>query len=114
MTPTTPKLYLRVWPEWGSSGIWELARPLQPEAGKMVDYESLELPAGLRQDFEAWIEWFWDAVPGSDTADAFDCRAFCVEGLQLAHRLKAVVGPDIHVEFEGCQGHLILRTPDAP
>src|SRR5689334_14313051 len=39
--------FLRVWPEWCSSGIWSSPYPGSRVAGGMVDYDHLPLPKEL-------------------------------------------------------------------
>ena len=76
---------------------------MQTSAGRMVHLDQLSLPLSLQHGFERWIEWYWDAVPGSSTADRFDARAFCEEGQRLARELKGVLGDEVYLEFE-CEG----------
>jgi hypothetical protein len=46
--------FLRLWPEWCSSGIWSVPYPGSRRAGGMVDYQYLPLPGDLVDRFKAW------------------------------------------------------------
>ena len=46
--------FLRVWPEWCSSGIWAPPYPGSRVAGGMVDYQYLPLPSELVERFKTW------------------------------------------------------------
>ena len=97
------KILLRVWPEFGSTGIW-----MPPEAGAQlvgpnVSYESLDLPIDLINDFIVWQDIYSNQkVPEDDT---IDWDAFGVTGLELAKRLKIHLfyKADVEYEWEGIQ-----------
>lgn len=92
------KILLRVWPEFGSSGIW-----MPPEAGGQlvgpnVSYESLELPIDLINDFTAWQDIYSNQnIPDDDT---IDWDTFDATGLELAKRLKVYLFNKADVEYE--------------
>lgn len=88
--------FLRVWPEWYSSGICAPPYPGSRAAGSMVDYQYLPLPAELVERFKAWQAEFDEGQPDEPVADpeGFTARA---EG--LARDLKRCVGFGIYVEF---------------
>lgn len=50
---------LRVWPDWGSSGIWYPQAGSEPGQGpvSMASHEALGLPDWLAERFACWIEW---------------------------------------------------------
>lgn len=66
--------FLRVWPEWCSSGIWVPPYPGSRAAGGMLDYKYLPLPDDLVTRFQSWqadydnsppaARWNWTG-PGS-------------------------------------------------
>jgi hypothetical protein len=88
--------YLRVWPEWCSSGIWAPPYPGSRRAGGMVDYQYLPLPADLVERFKAWQGDYDEGSPGEPVADP---ERFTETGEGLARDLKRCVGPRIYVEF---------------
>lgn len=90
---------LRVWAEWGSSGVWAIDAPLQTTAGRMICHDALRLPHALAQRLDCWIERLWDAAPGMPTAQAFDWAGFDAQGQQLACDLKAFVCLLVRVEY---------------
>lgn len=80
------KILLRVWPEFGSTGIWMPPNPSENNMGQMVTYESLELPSELAEAFIQWQERYNDRpLPDDGT---FDWGSFNQEGLELAKALK--------------------------
>jgi hypothetical protein len=62
----------------------------------MIDHNRLGLPDELSQRFVAWIEQYWARL-----RDEFDARAFNAEGRALAAALKAFVGSETEVVYEG-------------
>ena len=86
---------LRVMAEYGSSGIW-VAEAVGPFRHGMIATRRLGLPDELTERFAAWIERYW-----ARRRDDFDVEAFNSEGRSLAVALKAFVGPDTEVVFEG-------------
>lgn len=91
--------YYRVWPEFGSSGIWMIEEPLQKTAGSMVTHESLCLPKDLVQRFNTWIEWHFQCMPDRQ-GDKFDWVSFEKVGYQLARDLKDFLGYEVYVEYD--------------
>lgn len=80
------KILLRVWPEFGSTGIWMPPNPSENNMGQTVTYESLELPSELADAFMQWQERYNDRpLPDDGT---FDWESFNKEGLELAKELK--------------------------
>jgi hypothetical protein len=98
--------FLRVWPEWGSSGIWAPPYPGSRRAGGMVDYQYLPLPADLMERFKAWQAEFDDHEPWAPEEFDWDQHARVADG--LARDLKQCVGPRIYVEHR----ELIEVLPD--
>ena len=88
-----------IWPEWGSSSICKIDAPFQPTAGSMVAHDALHLPQALEERFDCRIEWLWNALPDTPTAEAFDWTAFDAEGHSLAADLKTFLGPEVGVEY---------------
>ena len=110
--------FLRVWPEWYSSGIWAPPYPGSRVAGGMVDYRNLPLSAGLVERFKTWQAEFDEVHPGDPVSDS---EGFTQRAEELARDLKRHVGPRIYVEFyelilsfvirsECLQGLLFQRT----
>jgi hypothetical protein len=97
--------FLRVWPEWCSSGIWAPPYPGSRAAGGMVDYKHLPLPDDLVERFNAWQAEF-DA--GSQGDPMLDPERFTATAEGLACDLKRCVGPRIYVEFR----ELVEVMPD--
>lgn len=94
--------YLRVWPEWESTGIWALDQPLQRTAGKCVGYDQLPISQELVARFTAWQDEFSDWAPENDRPDGFWDRHY-QEMQDLAQALKHELGPHQHVEY--CIGY---------
>lgn len=97
--------FLRVWPEWYSSGIWAPPYPGSRAAGGMVDYQYLPLPADLIERFKTWQAEFDEGHPGDPVADP---EGFTKRAKELARDLKRCVGPRIYVEFH----ELVEVLPD--
>lgn len=89
--------FLRVWPEWCSSGIWAPPYPGSRRSGGMVDYKHLPLPGELISRFTAWQAEFDNSPPGGSVE--LDCDRFSATGEELARDLKRCVGPRIYVEW---------------
>ena len=98
--------FLRVWPEWGSSGIWAPPYPGSRASGGMVDYQFLPLSAELVQRFEAWQAEYDDSPPGGPNEPEWD--RFFQTAERLSRDLKQCVGPRIYVE----RRELIEVLPD--
>ncbi|MDH5542016.1 MAG: hypothetical protein OEY64_03520 [Nitrospinota bacterium] len=104
--------YYRVWPEFGSSGIWILDEPLQTSAGKMIEHSCLKLPKELCMDFNKWIEWHWNCQPDLQ-GDNFNWEAFDKEGYKLATQLKNYLDCETYVEYKNNPVPMMLRVmPD--
>jgi hypothetical protein len=88
--------FLRVWPEWGSSGIWAVPYPGSRAAGGMVEYQHLPLSPELVERFKAWQEEFDDHEPWAPEKFDWEGHARIADG--LARDLKSCVGPRIYVE----------------
>ena len=88
--------FLRVWPEWCSSGIWAPPYPGSRRSGGMVDYMYLPLPDELIERFKAWQAEYDDSPPGGPHEPDWD--RFSQTADELAHDLKRHVGPRIYVE----------------
>ena len=92
---------LRVWPDWGSSGIWYPQAGSEPGQGpvSMASHEALGLPDWLAERFARWIEWYDDYLP--ERPDAFPWEKFKDEGRMLAFELARFVGDEYQVEYDG-------------
>ena len=88
--------FLRVWPEWCSSGIWAPPYPGSRRAGGMADYEHLPLPEELVVRFKAWQAEFDDHEPWAPEKFDWVRHARIADG--LSRDLKQCVGPKIYVE----------------
>ena len=88
---------LRVWPDWGSSGIWYPQAGSEPGQGpvSMASHEALGLPDWLVERFARWIEWYDDYLP--EQPDAFPWDEFKAEGQALAFELARFVGDEYQV-----------------
>ena len=89
--------FLRVWPEWCSSGIWSVPYPGSRRAGGMVDYRYLPLPGNLIDRFKSWQAEHDNSPPGGP--DELDWDRFTETAEGLARDLKQCVGPRIYVEW---------------
>lgn len=90
--------FLRVWPEWCSSGIWAPPYPGSRVAGGMVSYEHLPLPSELVKRFEIWQAEYDNSPPGGTVE--LDWDRFSAAGEALARDLKRCVGPSVYVEWD--------------
>lgn len=92
------KMYLRVWEEYGSSGIWSIENPKQKIPIRMVSYEMLNLPQSLIDEFKSWIDDFDEnqPFPPSD----WDSESFDKKGDELSQKLKDFLGDEYYVERE--------------
>lgn len=88
--------FLRVWPEWGSSGIWSVPYPGSRTAGGMVDYKHLPLTAELVGRFEVWQAEYDSHEPWAPEKFDWEQHAQIADG--LARDLKRCVGPHVYVE----------------
>ena len=87
---------LRVWPEWGSSGIWAPPYPGSRAAGGMVDYQYVPLSTELVERFKAWQSDYDAHEPWAP--EKFDWHRHAEIGDGLARDLKRSVGLSIYVE----------------
>lgn len=94
------KLNLRVVPEYYSSGIWIIKKPFQSSYGVNTNYEYLNLPQGLKDDFESWQDSFDRNNPHRQD-EYWDEGKFNQEGLSLARRLKSFLKNSARVEYSG-------------
>jgi hypothetical protein len=101
------KMFVRVWPEWGSSGIWAPPYPGSRAAGGMIDYDYFPLPEKLVEDFKAWQAEYDEH--GLEPPEQFDWEGHQRRGDMLARDLKAILGPDIYVEYR----ELVEILPDS-
>jgi len=92
------RLRIRVMAEYGSSGVWGYS------AGNdggfrhgMIEHVELGLPPDLSRRLASWIEQYEE----HNLAGTLDTTAFNAEGHLLATLLKAHLGPERHVEFQG-------------
>jgi hypothetical protein len=88
--------FLRVWPEWSSSGIWAPPYPGSRAAGGMVDYQYLPISEDLVERFKAWQAEFDGHEPWAP--EKFDWKRHARIADGLARDLKQCVGPRIYVE----------------
>ncbi len=95
-------MYLRVWEEHYSSGIWSIENPKQMIPIKMVSYINLNLPQNLIEEFTLWMEEFNDNQPFPP--EAWDWESFDKKGNELSQKLKNFLGNDYYVEREITNG----------
>ena len=88
--------FLRVWPEWGSSGIWAPPYPGSRAAGGTVDYPYLPLATELVERFKAWQADYDNHEPWAP--EKFDWHRHAEIGGGLARDLKISVGASVYVE----------------
>jgi len=92
------KALLRVWVDYGSSGIWEIKEPKQRIAGKNWSYDDALLPSWLRERFDYWTSWFDVQEPWNGSPEP-DGKLFHSYGFSLATDLKRVLGDDYYIEY---------------
>jgi len=90
------EMFVRVWPEWGSSGIWAPPYPGSRAAGGMIGYDYFKLPQELVERFKLWQAEYDEHEPWAP--EKFDWASHWRTGDALARSLKAALGPDIYVE----------------
>lgn len=88
--------FVRVWPEWGSSGIWAPPYPGSRAAGGMIDYPYLDLPSDLVARFKEWQAEYDDHEPWAP--EKFDWHRHAQTADELARDLKLVLGSAIYLE----------------
>ena len=88
--------FLRVWPEWCSSGIWAPPYPGSRRSGGMVDYQYLPIPADVVARFQEWQAEYDNSPPCGPVE--LDWDSFSKTAEELARDLKRCVGPRIYVE----------------
>ncbi len=96
------RMFVRVWAEWSSSGIWAPPYPGSRGVGPMLDYAEFDLPPDLVARFTAWQGQYWEAQPWIDD-DTFDYPAHHFAGVELAKELKKWVGESVYVECDELQ-----------
>jgi len=101
------ELFVRVWPEWSSSGIWAPPYPGSRAAGGMIDYDYFKLPEELIRSFKLWQAGYDESGPWA-TEETFDGKGHWRKGEELARNLKSVLGPNIYVEHR----ELVEILPD--
>ena len=87
---------VRIMAEYASSGLW-LMRPAGVFRHSGIGADALNLPPELKIGFAQWIETYWGRLELEGTV--FDCDSFNATGRELAHALKAHLGPESYVEF---------------
>ena len=103
------KLFVRVWPDWGSSGIWVVPYPGSRYAGKNLGLAAhLGISAELQEGFKRWQDSYDSHEPGAP--EKFDWLTFDAEEERLTQALKREVGEDVYVEQEGLREMLIDGT----
>ncbi len=90
--------FLRVWPEWYSSGIWAPPYPGSRRSGGMVEYARLPLSDRLIARFKAWQDEFNTSPPFG--SQELDWTHFSQTAEELARDLKRAVGPRVYVEWK--------------
>ena len=100
------EMFVRVWREWGSSGIWAPPYPGSRGAGRMISYDYFDLPPELVGRFKNWQAEYDDHQPWAP--EKFDWKRHARIGGALAGDLKALLGPTIYVEHR----ELVEILPD--
>ena len=89
--------HLRLWLEWGSSGVWAIDAPGQKGAGRMVSYWMLDVPFDLIRRIARWHARFDETKPEETHPPEF-WSALRDEQRRLAAELAAALGPHHRVE----------------
>jgi hypothetical protein len=100
------EMFVRVWPEWYSSGIWAPPYPGSRAAGGMIGYDYFALPEELVERFKSWQAEYDEHEPWAP--EKFDWKSHWRSGDALALNLKAVLGSKVYVEHR----ELVEILPD--
>ena len=91
-------LMIPVMAEYGSSGVWALTKnPSGLFRHGMIEHSQLNMPSKLGERFEQWIHEYEE----KNLNNTLNTDRFNAEGLELARLLKAFLGPDTYVEYQG-------------
>jgi hypothetical protein len=116
--------FVRVWPDWCSSGIWQVPFPGSRFAGWMLDPAMhLGISVELQDQFKRWQASFDSHAPWA-APEEFDWFAFNAEEQRLTRALKREVGESVYVECDELQEVLmdgitrnwrpVLGLPETP
>lgn len=98
------KLLLRIAPDYGGTGIWEIREPKARHAGSWVSYESLGIPKEFIERFNYWTSWY-DSYESWNGSPEPDDELFSAYEFALAIDLKRFLGNDYYVECRGREIH---------
>ncbi len=90
--------FLRVWPEWYSSGVWMPPYPGSRTVGGMLTHDGLPLSQDLVRRFNDWQDLYNDSPPCGP--NKIDWDRFDAAGEDLARDLKRCVGERVYVEYD--------------
>jgi hypothetical protein len=103
------RMFIRVWPEWCSSGIWRIPFPGCRFAGWNLDpAKHLGISIALEERFKSWQHVYDSHEPGA--YDKYDWTTFDAEELDLTRALKREIGDDVYVECHALEEMLMDRT----
>jgi hypothetical protein len=101
--------FIRVWPEWASSGIWQVPFPGSRFAGWNLDpVGHLGISPELQERFKIWQDAFDSHEPFAP--EKFDWEPFKAEEQRLTRALKLELGEKIYVECVELQEVLVDGT----
>ena len=96
------RMFVRVWPEWYSSGIWRIPFPGCRSAGWNLDpAKHLGISITLQERFKSWQDVYNSHEPGA--YEKYDWTSFDAEEVDLTRALKRELGEDIYVEYRALE-----------
>lgn len=94
------KMFVKIEPEWSSSGIWQIHYPGSIGTGPCLVDNYLDLPQSVCDKVQAWQEYFDNnAKPWREKDDPMDYDLFDQWGLEVAREVKRFAPPDYYVEY---------------
>ena len=89
----------RVWPEWGSSGIW-MPEAIGGTPGPNLTLDGFSISGGLRERIARWQAVFDDQLPEKMWSARDSYASFSAEGLNIATQFSRELGEHALVEYE--------------
>lgn len=103
------RMFVRVWPEWHSSGIWQIPFPGSRSVGRNLDpAKHLGISLVLQERFKSWQDVYNSRGPG--TYEKYDWTSFDAEQLDLTRVLKCELRKEVYVECRALEEVLMDGT----
>ena len=102
--------------DWGSSGLWKIPFPGSVSKPCCYGPQALNLPDALANQLQAWHDHIDANFEPWAKSNQFDWNASNHDGLEIAKRIKAHIGPCIYLEFNAfrelvIQGDEVIELP---